>query len=369
MWQRILALALKEFLALFRDPRSRVVTFVPPLIQLLVFGYAATFDLRDIRYAVYDQDGGQAAQELLASFSGSPIFHLTQVVTREGELAPLLDRKEVLVVVRVGPRFSAQLAQGQQAQVQLLVDGRNSNTAQIVVRYASEVVERFNQTWSQAHGLSPPPAQLVTRAWYNPNLESRWFFIPGVVGILTLVVTLVVTALSVAREREQGTFDQLLVTPLRPWEILVGKAAPGFCIGTLEATLVILIGHFWFRIPLIGDLTALYAGIVLFVLAAIGVGLMISSLAVTLQQAVLGAFLFMVPAVILSGFATPIANMPSLVQWLTYLDPLRYYLVILRAVFLEGTPLSLLVHQLWPMALIAAVTLSAAAWLFRNRMY
>lgn len=281
----------------------------------------------------------------------------------------MIDEREVLMVLQIEPRFQAKLLSGQTADVQLLLDGRNSNTAQVVLNYAGEIVSRFNQRWNAEHGRFGPPAQLVTRAWYNPNLESRWYFIPGVVGLLTLVVTLVVTALSVAREREHGTFDQLLVTPLRPWEILIGKAAPAFVIGVIEASLVILIGHYWFGVPLVGEISALYAGIVLFVLAAIGIGLMISSLAATLQQAVLGAFLFMVPAVILSGFATPIANMPTVVQLLTYADPLRYFLVILRGVFLEATPLALLTDQLWPMALIAALSLSAAAGLFRHRMY
>jgi ABC-2 type transport system permease protein len=366
--QRILALAVKEFLALFRDPRSRVVTFVPPIIQLLVFGYAASFDLSHIPYAVYERDGGYAARELAAAFSGSPHFRLVETLSRDAEVAPMIDNRQVMLVLQIEPRFTEKLAVGEPAQAQVLLDGRNSNTAQIALNYAEEIVAGFNAHWSAEHGLAQPPAHLMVRAWYNPNLESRWFFIPGVVGILTLVVTLVVTALSVAREREQGTFDQLLVTPLRPWEILLGKATPAFLIGVSEASLVILIGHYWFGIPLVGDLSTLYLGIVLFVLAAIGVGLMISALAVTLQQAVLGAFLFLVPAVILSGFATPIANMPILVQYLTYADPLRFFLVVLRGVFLEGTPVTLLLHQLWPMSVIAAVTLSIAAWLFRHRL-
>jgi ABC-2 type transport system permease protein len=368
MPQRVLALIVKEFLALLRDPRSRVVTFVPPLIQLLVFGYAASYDLNHIPYALYDRDQGQTARELAAAFAGSPNFRLVRRVERDAEVAPLIDDREVILVLEIEPRFTEKLLAGEGAQAQVLLDGRNSNTAQIALNYAGEIVAAFNERWSAEHGLAGPPASMVMRAWYNPNLESRWFFIPGVVGLLTLVVTLVVTALSVAREREHGTFDQLLVTPLRPFEILIGKAAPAFVIGVLEASLVILIGHLWFGVPLVGALSTLYLGIVLFVLAAIGIGLMISSLALTLQQAVLGAFLFMVPAVILSGFATPIANMPAAVQALTYADPLRYFLVVLRGVFLEGTPLSLLVHQLWPMAVIAAVTLTMAAWLFRHRL-
>ncbi len=239
----------------------------------------------------------------------------------------------------------------------------------IALNYARDIVNRFNRTWLEKTGQAAPPARLETRAWFNPNLESRWFIVPGIIGLLTLVVAMLVTALSVAREREQGTFDQLLVTPMRPVEILIGKAAPGFVIGFLEATLIILIVMFWFKVPLHGGLVSLYIGIILFLLSAIGVGLMISSLAVTLQQGLLGAFLFMVPAIILSGFATPIANMPPLVQDLTLINPLRYFMTILRGVFLEGTPLHLLIHQLWPMALIGATALSLAGWLFRHRMY
>jgi ABC-2 type transport system permease protein len=368
MTQRILALIVKEFLALLRDPRSRVVTFVPPIVQLVVFGYAASFDLDHVRYALYDRDHGQAARELAAAFAGSPSFQLVRMVTREAEVAPLIDRREVILVLQVAPRFTPKLLRGETAQVQVLLDGRNSNTAQVALNYTAEVVAAFNEAWSARRTLAGPPARVVARAWYNPNLESRWFFIPGVVGLLTLVVTLVVTSLSVAREREQGTFDQLLVTPLRPWEILIGKAAPAYVIGVTEATLVILIARYWFGVPLVGDLTVLYLGTLLFVLAVIGVGLMISSIAATLQQALLGAFLFMVPAVILSGFATPIANMPLAVQLLTYLDPLRYFLIVLRGVFLEGATLLHVLPQLWPLALIAMVTLSAAAGLFRRRM-
>ena len=188
------------------------------------------------------------------------------------------------------------------------------------------------------------------------------------IGLLILVVVMLVTALSVAREREQGTFDQLLVTPLRPVEILLGKALPGVLVGLLEATAIILITVYWFEVPLRGSLAVLYLGIALFLLSAIGVGLMISSFAVTQQQGLLGGFLFLVPAIILSGFATPIANMPSAVQLLTLLNPMRYFMVVLRGIFLEGASLALLLHQLWPLALIGLTTLSLAGWLFRHRM-
>ncbi|EXJ15694.1 ABC transporter permease [Imhoffiella purpurea] len=368
MFARILALSIKEFLALFKDKRSRFVVVIPPLIQLLVFGYAASFDLNHIPYAVYDRDGGYAARDLLARFSGAPSFEQAQPVVHQGQIADRINVRDVLFVIQIDPRFTADLVAGRTGQVQVLIDGRNSNSAQIVQNYVGRILNDFNRNWVAAHGGQGMPVTLVTRAWYNPNLESRWFFVSGLVGLLTLVVTIMVTALSVAREREQGTFDQLLVTPLRPVEILIGKAMPGLVIGVLEASLVVALAVLWFGVPLVGDLSVLYSGILLFVFAAVGVGLMISSLAATLQQALLGAFLFLVPAVILSGFATPIANMPPAVQMLTLIDPLRYYLVILRSVFLEGGGFDLLFDQMWPLALIALATLGAAGWLFRHRM-
>jgi ABC-2 type transport system permease protein len=369
MLARILALVSKEFLALLKDKRSRLVLIVPPLIQLMVFGYAATFDLKNVPFAVYNEDRGFASRELLAAFDGSPSFSRVAQVTHESEIAPLIDGKQVLMVIHAGPDFSADLLGSRPAALQVIVDGRNSNTAMLAINDVRVIIDRFNLEWAAGHGGLQPPAHIETRAWFNPNLESRWFFLPGIVGILTLLVTMLVTALSVAREREQGTFDQLLVTPLRPVEILIGKTLPGFIIGLAEASVIMLAAVFWFKVPLLGNLFTLYTGIVLFLLSGVGVGLMISSFAVTQQQGLLGAFIFMVPSIILSGFATPIRNMPVLVQDITLLNPMRYFMVVLRGVFLEGVPFHLLVHQFWPMALIGAAALSVAGWLFRHRMY
>ncbi|MFA5172168.1 MAG: ABC transporter permease [Sulfuriferula sp.] len=368
MFRRIFALMIKEFLALLKDKRSRFVLIIPPLVQLMVFGYAATFDLKHVPYAVFNEDKGSISRDMVAAFHGSPSFQETSQLSHNSEIAPLLDSKAVLLIVHIDPRFSADMLSGRPAPIQIIVDGRNSNTALLVVNYAQDIVNRFNNDWVANNG-GAPPAHVVTRAWFNPNLESRWFFLPGIVGLLTLLVTILVTALSVAREREQGTFDQLLVTPLHPAEILIGKALPGFLIGIGEATLIVLVTVFWFKVPLLGSLLTLYTGVLLFLLSAVGIGLMISSLAVTQQQGMLGAFFFMVPAIILSGFATPIRNMPSVVQDLTLLNPMRYFLVVLRGVFLEGTPFNLLIPQFWPLALIGVITLAIAGWLFRHRLY
>ena len=369
MWGRIRALAVKEFLTLLKEKKSRALLIVPPLLQLLIFGYAATYDLKQVPYALYNEDAGPASRDLIAKFRGSDHFRETLRVSADAEIAPLVDARKALLVLHIGPRFSRDLAAGKPASFQVIIDGRNSNTALIASGYVRDVVARFNAQWSAQHGLPGLPAAIETRAWFNPNLESRWFFLPGIIAILTLLLTMLITALSVAREREQGTFDQLLVTPLRPVEILIGKALPGFVIGFTEATAITLVAVLWFDIPMLGKLSILYAGLALFLLSAVGVGLMISSLAVTQQQGLLGAFLFMVPAILLSGFATPIANMPQAIQAITVVDPVRYFLVILRKLFLEGAGIEVLGNEFWPMALIGAFCLSFAAWLFRHRMY
>jgi ABC-2 type transport system permease protein len=369
MVPRIFALVIKEFLALLKDPKSRFVIITPPLVQLLVFGYAATFDLANVPFAVYNESPAEESLALIAHFRGSSNFHEVATITRDEQIAPLIDNEQVLMVVHIGPQFSRELWTRGGTAVQVIIDGRDSNTAMLALGYVQRIIDNFNRLWLRQHGLTGPSARLVVRSWFNPNLVSRWFIVPGIVGLLTLVVTMLVTALSVAREREQGTFDQLLVTPYRPWEILIGKAIPGFVIGIAEATLIILVAVFWFQVPLLGSLAALYTGLILFLLSAIGVGLMISSLSVTQQQGLLGAFMFLVPAIILSGFATPILNMPSIVQKLTLINPMRYFMVIVRGVFLEGTPFHLLIDQFWPLALIGMVTLCIASWLFRRRMY
>lgn len=365
---RVAALAVKELLAILRDSKSRIVLIGPPIAQLIVFGYAATFDLNHIPVAIYNEDRSAASRELVARLTGSPHFDLVGQLAHDGQIAPLIDNKGALIVLHIGPRFSEQLQRGTTAPVQLIIDGRNSNTALLALGYVRTIITGFSIDWSRQQGLRGPPATLQIRPWYNENLLSRWFIVPGIVGLLSLVVTTIVTGLSVAREREAGTFDQLLVTPLRPVEILIGKSIPGILIGLIEGSVILLVVVFWFEVPLRGSLGALYLGMFLFLLSAVGIGLMISSLAVTQQQGILGAFLFLVPAVILSGFATPISNMPEVVQHLTLINPLRYFMVILRGVFLEGDSYVLLFDQYWPMAVIAVATLSVAGWLFRHRL-
>ncbi len=368
-FNKIIALVTKEFLAILRDPKSRFVLIGPPVIQMLVFGYAATFDLNNVRFAIYNEDPSVTSRELIAGFRSSPHFYETAAITHKEQIESLINKKKVLLVVHIGPQFNRDIIQGKSAQVQVIIDGRNSNTAMIALNYVRSIITGFNKKWAETHELDGPLAIIKTRAWFNPNLESRWFIVPGIIALLTLVVTMMVTALSVAREREQGTFDQLLVTPFTPVQILLGKAIPGFIIGFAEASMIIIVTVFWFKVPIRGHIFTLYIGLSLFLLSSVGVGLMISSLAVTMQQGLFGAFLFLVPSIILSGFTTPIANMPVWIQNLTRINPMRYFLVIIRSTFLEGASFSNLIHQFWPMLFIGVICMSFAGWLFRHRMY
>jgi len=368
MWRQVLALIVKELLAVLRDAKSRSVLIAPPLIQLMVFGYAATYDLDHVPMAIYDEDSSQASRDLVAHFLGAPAFRLVAMLHSGQPIDALIDSREVALALVIDRRFTRDLLTGQPAPVQAIVDGRNSNTALLIEGYANTILSDFSTAWAVAHGGLRPPAVLDIRARYNPTLSSHWFFVPSIVALLTQIVTLLVVALSVARERETGTFDQLLVTPLRPIDILLGKGLPGVLIGLIEASVIIVAAVWWFEVPLRGGLLPLYLGLLIFVIAVTGMGLMISALAATQQQALLGVFLFMVPSIILSGFATPIANMPDWVQDLTLVNPMRYFLVIVRGVFLEGASLSSLASQYWPMAAIGAASLVAAAWLFRSRV-
>lgn len=367
MWRQVLALIVKELLALLRDGKSRSVLIGPPLIQLMIFGYGATFDLDRVPMAIYNQDHSQASRDLVARFLGAPTFRLVAALDSGERIDELIDSRQAALVLVIDPRFTSDLLTGQTAPIQAIVDGRNSNVALLIEGYASTIVTDFSLAWGAAHGAPPPPATLDIRARYNPTLSSRWFFVPSIVALLTQIVTLLVVALSVARERESGTFDQLLVTPLRPIDILLGKGLPGVLIGVAEATVIVLAAVWWFGVPLRGGLLPLYFGMTLFVVAVTGMGLMISSLALTQQQALLGVFLFMVPSIILSGFATPIDNMPGWIQDLTLINPMRYFLVVVRGVFLEGASFHSLTPQYWPMAVIGTVSLAAAGWLFRSR--
>lgn len=365
---RILALIRKELLAILKDPRSRIVLFVPPIMQCLIFGYAMTLDLNNVPYALMDQDHSAASHELVARLDGSGVFRRIADPLGMAAMGRAVDGRRALLLVQIPQDFERRLQAGETADVQVIADGRNSNTAGVALSYVDAIVDGFNADWRSQHGLAQPDVQPSVRAWYNANLETRWNMIPALIGTLTFIQTMMLTALSVAREREQGTFDQLQVTPLRPHEMIVGKTAPSMLIGAIQATNVLLVAQLWFRIPFQGSFLVLYAGLVLFLLAAVGLGLFISSFAQTMQQAMLYAFLVMMPFILLSGLATPISSMPAALQDLTLINPLRYAIEISHRVYLEGAGLGRLIPDLLPLAGIGAVALTGASWMFERRL-
>lgn len=365
---RIIALVRKELLAMLKDPRGRAVLFIPPALQCLVFGYVVTFDLNQIPYAAFDRDRSAASYELLAAFDGSGVFQRIGNLERAADVKAVVDERRALLVIQIDQDFGRKLLSGQSADVQVIADARNSNTARTAMTYANTVVDAFNVQWREAHGGALPPVRVTSRAWYNWNLETRWSIVPSLIGTLTLAEMLLLTAMSIAREKEQGTFDQLLVTPFRPAEIMAGKALPSLLVGLSQSTVILLVAQLWFRIPFAGSFATLYLGITLFLLAASGIGLLVSALVATMQQALLATFLLVMPFTLLSGLLTPLSSMPEALQEFSLINPLRYMIDIAQRVYLEGVGADRLAFDLWPLAATAVVTLSIGGFVFRRRL-
>lgn len=368
MLRRLKALVVKELLAVLRDPRGRMILIVPPIIQLFVFAYAATMEVKNVDIALLDRDRGAWSQELVRRIEGTPTFRTIVPVDTPEALRRAIDRQQVLVAVQVGPGFSRDVAAGRPADVQVILDGRRSNASQLAGNYLSQIVAGMAADAASPSGVANQPDAAVPRFWFNPALDTQWFMVPNLIAVIAVLIGLIVTGLTIARERELGTFDQLLVSPLRVHEILLGKTIPSLLIGFAHCSFYLLAAVVWFGLPLRGSLGMFYAGVFFYLLALIGIGLFISALSATQQQAILGSFMFMIPATLMGGFATPIENMPGWLQPVTYLDPLRYFIVIVRGVFLKGLPVEEMLRNTLPLALIALVTLSAAAWMFRRRM-
>ncbi len=368
MWGRLRALIVKELLAVLRDPRARIILIGPPIIQLVVFSYAVTLEVKNVDIAVLDRDHGYWSQQLLSRFEGTPTFRRIIAVDNPEALRRTIDLQQALAAIELGPSFSRDIAAGRSADLQIILDGRRSNAAQIVAGYLNRIVTSLGADAARPGAHRAAAAAIVPRNWFNPNLDFVWYTVPNLIAVIALLIGLIVTALSIARERELGTFDQLMVSPLRTHEILIGKFIPPILIGLVHITVYVLAALFVFGVPLRGSLFLLYGSAFFYLAALVGLGLFISSLSATQQQAILGAFLFMVPATLLSGFATPIDNMPAWLQPVTLLDPLRYFLVIVKGVFLKGLEPGEVVANTIPLILIAIATLSAAAWLFRRRM-
>ncbi len=376
MLSRLKQMLIKEFIQVFRDKRTRFVLFGPPIIQMMIFGYAATFEIRHVPTVVLDLDHTQESRELISRFSATQYFDVKQQLTNRQEIVDLIDRGQATVALQIHPGFAENLRKGQTAPLQVVVDGTNSNTALIAVGYVNQIAQVFAQDYQRdrMQRMSPnlaarvPQVTLEERPWYNSDRRSRWFFVPGVIGSLTLVLVTTLTAFAVVREREIGTLEQIMVTPIRPWEFILGKTLPFFLIGLIDVALIATVGTLWFQVPFRGSLLVLVAGAVLFLLCMLGAGLLISTVSSTQQQAMVTAFFFIMPAITFSGFGFPISTMPHWLQLMTYVDPLRYFLVILRGVYLKGVGFDVLWPQMASMAALGATLLTLSVFRFHKAL-
>ncbi len=375
MLDRLRVMLVKEFLEIRRDPWALFRLFVPLVIQVIVFGYAATFTVSHVATAVLDLDRSQASRSLISHFLANGRFELVDVAETQEQLTQDIDSGRAIVAIAIHAGFAQDLHKGVGAPLQVNVDGTNSNTALIALGYVSQIVAQFQaeQTAAasplQTGGVVPSLSlSLRDRPWFNAGLDDRWFFIPGVIGTLTLVQVVMLTAFAIVREREVGTLEQIMVSPIRPIEFILGKTLPFFLIGLANVALVTVVGIWWFGVPFVGNPLIMLLGSSLFQLAALGLGLLLSTLSRTQQQAFALNFFLVNPLFILSGFAFPIAAMPKALQWFTLINPLRYFLVVIRAVFLKGVGIADLWQEFLAMAALAMVTLTLSVLRFRKSM-
>lgn len=375
MFERIRSLLVKEFLQVLRDPRMRTVIFLSPLIQVIIFGYAANTDIHNIPTAVCDLDNTPQSREVVRDFEYSKYFKIKYYLKTIGEEKELINRSRINVVIHIDRGFGRDLMGNKNARLQLIVDGTDSNTADVVMGYANTIISRYSKRAlkNRMHvflekKVAYPSVDLRDRAWFNDNLESKNYYIPGVMASIVTVVTLLLTSMAIVREKEIGTMEQLVVSPLRPFELIIGKVTPFAIIALADVIFITTIGVLWFNIPIRGNLLLLFGSTLIYLLTSLGVGLFISSISATQQEAAMSTFLFFFPVSLLSGFMFPIINMPKVVQYLTLFNPLRYFLVIIRSVFLKGVGIRILWEEILILLIMGIAVLIFSTVQFKKRL-
>src|SRR5215472_8195169 len=376
MLTRLRQMLIKELIQLFRDPRMRFGLIVPTILQVVIYGYAATFELHHVRMAVLDLDHSYESRELLSRFESNGHFELAATLSNRRQISDLIDRGKVTLAIQILPGFAELVRKGETAPVQVILDGTDSNTALIALGYINEIANGYAQDYAKANLLRQAPSiavhlpsvELARRPWYNPNLESQWFFVPGTIGSILLTSCLTLAAFAIVREREVGTLEQVMVTPISRVEFILGKTIPFFLIAVTQMILIMLVGRLWFQVPFRGNYVVFAIGTMVFLLSVLGAALLISTIAETQQQAMIVAFFFITPAITLSGFSFPISSMPAALQWLTLLDPLRFYLVIIRDSFLKGSDWRTLEPQIGALVILATLLLAVSVQRFHKSL-
>ncbi|KHT36954.1 ABC transporter permease [Pectobacterium carotovorum] len=377
MLHRLWTLIIKELQSLLRDPQTRSILVLPVILQVSLFPFAATLDVTNATIAIYSEDNGPHAIELTQRFAKAKSFSHVLMLHHSQDIAPTLDNQHALLILRFPPQFSRDIASGNSTSLQLILDGRRSNSAQIAANAVQHIVRDYQlallaarqaQNAATQNDSNPNNSELVVRHWYNPNLDYKWFVVPSLIAMIATIGVLIVTALSVAREREQGTLEQLLVSPLSTSQIFIGKAIPALIVATFQATIVLLAGILIYHIPFAGSLLLFYTTMLIYGLSLVGFGLLISSLCSTQQQAFIGVFVFLMPAILLSGYVSPVENMPIWLQHITWVNPIRHFTDITKQIYLKDADFSIIWGSLWPLFIITLTTGSAAYAIFRRNI-
>lgn len=366
MFRRLLALIWKELQAQLRDADSRRLLILPVILQVSLFPFAATLEVKNNTIAIYNQDIGANSIELLQRLAKAKSFTQLKMLHSIGEVRDTIDNQRALLVVAFPSDFSRNIASGKTATLQAIFDGRRSNTAQIAASYVQEIVDNYQTDLQLQNKSQGPISTMSVHNWFNPNLEYQWFILPSLVAIITTIGCLIVTAMSIAREREQGTFEQLLVSPLTPGYIMIGKTIPALIIALMQASIILFASILLYRIPFQGSIMLLYLCLLCYALSLAGIGLLISSVSATQQQAFLGVFGFLMPAILLSGYVSPIENIPEPLQSITWINPVRHFIVISKGIYLKGFDMALVWTDLWPLLVIASITLSLSYIMFKR---
>lgn len=368
MLRRIISLIKKEFILIWKDPKSRALIIVPPLLQLLIFAHAATMEIRNISMIVLDRSQTLQSRELISQFQHSQWFKKVVPVQNENQVEQMIKSRKAQMALTINTDFATNLAKGKQTNIQVILDGRQTNTAGIVNGYVISIVSQYEAENFPKRLKATPQINMEIRNWFNPNLIFLWYTVISLVTILATSIALVLTSLSIAREREMGTFDQLIVSPLSSFEILMGKTVPPFLISLTLATVMGALAMIFFHVPFVGSLPLYYFSMSIYLLSMLGMGLFISSICKTQQQAILGAFTFQMPAILLSGYISPVEDMPLFFQTITWANPVRFFLVIMKGVCLKDMPAIYVYHNLIPLIIIGLITLSAAGWMFKRNL-
>jgi ABC-2 type transport system permease protein len=375
MFQKVRYLFVKELIQTLRDKQMRITLIVPPILQLIIFGYAANLDVKHIRTAIRDLDQSVESRDLIGRFGSSKYFDVVSFPDTQKEVKDLINQGGVTVSIEIPTDFSRKLKKGDTATVQIILDGSESNTAFIALAYVNQILSEFSTQVLMKRlnragmiGFEEAGVDLQQRTWYNPNFESRLFYVPGVIASIAFLIPIILTAQAIVREREIGTLEQIMVTPIRSWELMLGKTLPFALFGLFDVMMIAAIGIFWFEVPLRGNPFVLLSGAILFLMSSVAIGLFISTICSTQQQAQISTFFFAMPAFTLSGFAFPIENMPEWIQYLTYANPLRYFLVIIRGVFLKGNGLDILWPQMIALSFLGTFMIVLSSLRFQKRL-